>query len=72
METTQKIQMAFRDGAMGITEIKEWYIWFKDSRTMVESEPHFGSPLTSWNDQIISKVNTVVMQDRHLTIREIA
>ena len=71
VETIQKIQTAFGDDAMGITQIKEWYNWFKDGHTMVESEPHFSSP-SCRNDQVIAKVNTVVMWDHCVTIREIA
>ncbi|XP_023288010.1 histone-lysine N-methyltransferase SETMAR-like [Orussus abietinus] len=57
---------------MGITQIKEWYNRFKDSRTSVESEPRSGRPSTCRNDQVIAKLNAVVMRGRRVTIREIA
>ncbi|XP_022239456.1 histone-lysine N-methyltransferase SETMAR-like [Limulus polyphemus] len=57
---------------MGITQIKEWYKRFKDGRTTVESEPRSGRPSTCRNDQVIAKVNAMVMRDRRVTIREIA
>ena len=56
---------------MGITQIKEWYNRFKDGRTSVESEPRSGRPSTCRNDQVIAKVNAVVMRDRRVTIREL-
>jgi histone-lysine N-methyltransferase SETMAR len=72
VETIRKIHTVFGDDAMGITQIKEWYNRFKDGRTSVESEPRPGRPSTCRNDQVIAKVNAVVMRDRRLTIREIA
>ena len=72
VETIRKIHTVFGDDAMGITQIKEWYNRFKDGRTSVESEPRSGRPSTCRNDQVIAKVNAVVMRDRRLTIREIA
>ncbi|KAG8236468.1 hypothetical protein J437_LFUL015474 [Ladona fulva] len=44
LETIWKIQTAFGDDAMGITQIKEWYNRFKDGRTSVESEQGSGHP----------------------------
>ena len=58
VETIQKIQTAFGDNAMGITQVKEWYNRFKDGCTTVESEPRFGRPSTGRHDQVIAKVNT--------------
>jgi hypothetical protein len=39
VETIQKIMMAFADDAMGVSQIKEWYIRFKDGRTSMDSKP---------------------------------
>jgi len=57
---------------MGITQIKEWYNRFKDSRTSVESDIRSGRPSTSRNDERIEQVRTLVMQDRRVTVRELA
>ena len=40
VETIRKIQTAFGDNVMGVTQIKEWYNRFKDGRTSVNSESH--------------------------------
>ncbi|XP_013776410.1 putative uncharacterized protein FLJ37770 [Limulus polyphemus] len=72
VETIRKIQTAFGNDAMGITQIKEWYNRFKDGHTTVESEPRSGRPSTCRNDQVIAKVNAMVMRDHRVTIREIA
>jgi len=71
-ETIQKIQQAFRDDAMSITRIKEWYNRFKDGSTSVDSEPRHGRPSTSQNDNVINQVQTLVMQDRRITVRDLA
>jgi hypothetical protein len=57
---------------MGITQIKEWYNWFKDSRTSVDSDARSGRPSTSRNDEVIEQVWTLAMQDIHVTIPELA
>jgi len=72
VEIIQKIQQAFGDDAMSITRIKEWYNCFKDGSTSVDSEPRHGRPSTSQNDNVINQVQTLVMQDRRITVRELA
>jgi hypothetical protein len=64
--------VGFGDNGMGITQIQEWYNQFKDGRTSVECDAHFGRPSTSQNDELIDQVRTLVMQDRRVTIRELA
>jgi hypothetical protein len=60
VETFWKIQQAFRDDAMSIARIKEWYNRFKDGSTSVESETCHGTLSTSWNDNVINKVRTLL------------
>ncbi|XP_076058551.1 protein GVQW3-like [Oratosquilla oratoria] len=72
VETIRKIQTTSGNDAMGITQIMEWYNWFKDGRTTVENEPRSGRPSTCRNDLVIAKVNAVMMRDRRVTIQEIA
>ena len=72
METIRKIHTVFGDDAMGITQIKVWYNRFKGGRTSFGSEPRSDRPSKCRKDQVIAKVNAVVMRDRRLTLREIA
>jgi len=72
METIRKIQQAFGEDAMSITQIKEWYNRFKDGSTSVNSEPRHGRPSTSRNDNVINQVHTLLTQDRRITVRELA
>jgi len=68
VETTGKIQQAFGDDAMSITRIQEWYNRFKDGSTSVDSEPRHSRPSTSRNDNVINQEQTLVMQDRRITV----
>ena len=70
--TIRKIQTAFDDDDMGVTQFKGWYNHFKDGRTSGDGESRSGWPSTSRNNQVIAKVNAGVIRDRRVTIREIA
>jgi transposase len=72
VETIRKIQWIFGDSATGITQIKEWYNRFKDGCTLVESNACSGRSSTSQNDELLDQVWTLVVQDRRVTIRELA
>jgi len=72
VETIRNIQQAFGYDAMSITCIKEWHNRFKDGSTSVESEPRHGKPSTSRNDNILNQVRNLLMQDRRITVRELA
>jgi len=72
VETIWKIQQVLGDNAMCITRIKEWYSRFKDGSTSVDSEPRHSRPSTSRNDNVINQVRTLLMKDRHITVRELA
>ncbi|XP_064077698.1 protein GVQW3-like [Macrobrachium nipponense] len=71
VQTIQKIQQAFGDEAMGITQIKEWYNRFEDGQTSVESKPRSGRPSSSRNEEFVENVRRIVEDDRRITINEI-
>ncbi|PNF20111.1 hypothetical protein B7P43_G04786 [Cryptotermes secundus] len=71
-ETVSKIQQAFGDDAMGVTQIKDWFNRFKHGRMSMDSEQRSGRPSTSRNANVIEKVRTLIMEDRRLTIRQVA
>jgi len=72
VETIRKTQRVFGDEAIGITQIEEWYNRFKYGLTSVESDARAGRPSTSRNDELTDQVLTFVMQDRRVTVRELA
>jgi transposase len=71
-ETIRKIQQAFGNDAMGAMQIKEWFNRFKDGRTLEDSDQRSGGPSTSRNASVIENVCSMILEDRHLTVREIA
>ena len=56
---------------MGITQIKEWYRRFKNSRTSVASDPRSGRPLLTTTPENIERVRLAIEGDRRLTVREL-
>ena len=72
VETIRKIQQAFGEDAMGATTIKDWYNRFKDGRLSADSDQRSGRPSTSRNEEVINRVKDLVLEDRRITIRELA
>ena len=71
-ETCILLQEAYGEDAMGHTQVFYWFCQFKEGRTSVESDPRSGRPSTSSNEEIIDKVRTFVLNNRRLTVRDIA
>jgi hypothetical protein len=57
---------------MGATKIREWFNGFIDGRTLADSDHRSGRPSRSRNANIIENVHPLILEDRRLTIREIA
>jgi hypothetical protein len=72
VETIWKIQQAFGDDSMGATQIKEWFNCFKVGCTLADSDQRSGRPSTSQNANVIENVRSLILEDRCLTVREIA
>jgi hypothetical protein len=53
-------------------QIKEWFNRFKDGHKLADSDQHSGRPSTSWNANVIENVRSLILEDRHLTAREVA
>jgi hypothetical protein len=53
-------------------ETKEWFRGFKDGRMSADSDQRSRRPSMSENADIIDKVQTLIMEDRRLTVWEIA
>jgi ribosomal protein S25 len=56
---------------MGITQVKDWYNRFKDGSMSVESDTHSSRPSTSQNEELTDQVQTLVMQNRHVTVQKL-
>ena len=71
-ETYQLLQQAYGEDAMGRTQVFDWFHRFKEGRTAIESNPRLGRPSTLRNEEMIAKVRTIILNNRRLTVREIA
>jgi hypothetical protein len=71
-ETWKMLQQAFGDKCMSQTQCFEWYSRFKTGRTSIDEDPRSGRPSTSTDDAHIDAVRDLILQNRRLTIREIA
>jgi len=71
-ETVMMLKEAFRDEAMGITQVYEWFNHFKRGKTSAEDQLHCDHPSTSRTDQKLEKVHPAVFADPHQTIDKIS
>ena len=58
--------------AMSKTRVYEWYKRFQDDREDVEDDERPGCLSTSTTDENVEKVKEMVINDRRITIREVA
>jgi hypothetical protein len=72
VETIQKIQHALDNDAVGAAQIKEWFNRFKNGHTLADSDQRPGWQSTSRNANVIENVRSLILEDCHLTAREIA
>jgi hypothetical protein len=71
-ETYDIIEKAFGNEAMGRTQVKVWFRWFKEGQTSIESDECSGRPSTSRNPVMIDKEHSAVLDNRTITIRELS
>jgi len=57
---------------MGRTQVFDWFLRFKESRTSVASVLRSGRPSTSRNEEMIAKVRTIFRNNGRKTVLEIA
>ena len=63
---------AYGESAINKKRVYEWYEHFQDGRKDVEDDERPGRPSTSTTDENLEKVKEMVMNDRRITIREVA
>ena len=63
---------AYGESAMSKTRVYESYKRFQDGREDVEDDERPGRLSTSTTDENVEKVKEMVMNDRQITIREVA
>ena len=68
----EMLTKAYGESAMSKTRVYEWYKHSQDGREDVEDDERFGRSSTSTIDENVEKVKEMVMNDRRITIREVA
>ena len=71
-ESLKMVQKCFGESALSITQVFEWHKAFSEGREVVENLPHASHPSTSVSDDYIEKVKKIVLENRHVGIREVA
>ena len=59
-------------GVMDVKNARSWVRQFKEGRTSCENKPKEPRPCTSRSKYMIARVEQMVMEDRRLTVKQIA
>lgn len=71
-ETYEMIKKVYGEDAMSRSRVFEWFARFKAGRESTEDDERTGRPRSSRMDENIERVQTLVKQDRRMTIAMIA
>ena len=63
---------AYSESSMSRTRVYVWYKRFQEGREDVEDDERPGRPSTSTTDENVEKVKEMVINERRITIREVA
>ena len=66
------LSKTYGESVMSKTKVYEWYKRFQHGREEIEENDRPGRPSTSRTDENVEKVKEMVMNDRRITIREVA
>ncbi|PNF27773.1 hypothetical protein B7P43_G09179 [Cryptotermes secundus] len=57
---------------MNVKNVRSWVRQFKEGRTSCDNKPKQSQPCTSWSDNMFKRVEKVVLEDRLLSVENIA
>jgi len=72
IEIHKQLSETCNDGVMYVKNMRSWVRQFTESRTACENKPKEPPPRTSRSEDMIVRVEQMVMEDRRLTVRQIA
>lgn len=70
-ETVVMMKTAYKEDALGKTQVYEWFSRFKNGDMTVDDKPRSGRPSTARTDQNVEKIGVLVREDRRRTIEEL-
>jgi len=72
IEIHQQLSETCNDGVMDMKNVRSWVRQFKEGRTSCENKLKEPQPRTSRSEDMIARVKQMVMEDRRLTVKQIA
>ena len=72
IEILQQLSEACNDSVMDLKNMRSWVRHFKEGRTSCENKPKAPRPRTSRSEDMIARLEQMVMEDRRLTVKHIA
>ncbi|PNF20381.1 hypothetical protein B7P43_G02788 [Cryptotermes secundus] len=70
-ETLEMLKTAYKDDAMGKTQVFEWFSRFKNGEMSIDDKPRSGRPSTARTHENVEKIREIIKEDRRRTIEEI-
>ncbi|PNF16923.1 hypothetical protein B7P43_G04205 [Cryptotermes secundus] len=70
-ETLEMLKTAYKDDAMGKTQMFEWFSRFKNGEMSIDDKPRSGRPSTARTHENVEKIREIIKEDRRRTIEEI-
>jgi len=71
-ENFKVIQQGFGDQSLSRTQMFQWHTRFKTGHTSVDDDEHAGRPTSCTTPETVARIQELIRQDRHRTIRDIA
>ncbi|CAK9832778.1 Protein GVQW3 [Anthophora retusa] len=69
--TLEMLKTAYKDDAMGKTQVFEWFSRLKNSDMSIDDKPRSGRPSTARTHENVEKIREIIEEDRRRTIEEI-
>ena len=71
-EIKDELDSVYAEASPSITTVKYWVAEYKRGRTSILDEERSGRPKTATTDEMVDLVHQTVMEDRRLTLTDIA
>jgi len=68
IEIHQQLSETCNDGVMDVKNVRSWARQFKECRTSCENKPKEPRPRTSRSEDMIARLEQMVMEDRRFTV----
>lgn len=71
-ETVLMLKTAYKDDAMGKTQVYEWFSRFKNGDMSIDDKTRSGRPSTARIDENVERIRELVRTDRRQTIDQLS